>query len=77
MVQYVQVHQLDEFASRDCGKLRVEVTIRDSMEPAPSEEATNRLINIITIDRIDTKSLALQLQRHLGLAVRPSSGDAL
>ena len=52
MVQDVHVHQLDEFASRDCGRVRVEVVIRVSMGPAASDEATIRFINIVTIDRI-------------------------
>jgi len=77
MVQDVQVHQLDEFASRDCGKVRVEVMIRDSMGPAASEDATDRCINIITINLIGAKSLALRLHRPPGLADRPSTGELL
>ena len=75
MVQGVQVHQLDEFASRDCGKVRVEVTIRDSIGPAAREDATNRCINIITVNRTNAKAFALQLQRPGGLANRPPTGE--
>ena len=61
MVQDVHVHQLDEFASRDCGKERVKVVIRDSMGPAANEEATKRCINTVKIDRIGFRFLALRL----------------
>ncbi len=69
MVQDVQVHQLDEFASRDCGNVRVEVTIRDSMGPAAKDEVASSITSVITvsftaIDRIGTLPLALRLHRH-------------
>ena len=76
-MQYVHVHQLDEFASRDCGKAKVEVMIRDSIGPAASEEATKRLINTAKIDRIGIRFLALRLQRPANPAGRKSSGELL
>ena len=60
MVQNPQVHQLEEFASSACGRVRVEVTIRDSMGPAVREDATRRCINITTINLMGAKSLALR-----------------
>jgi hypothetical protein len=59
MLQYVQVHQLEEFASRDCGKARVEVVIRDSMGPAANNEATERCTNTVKMVRIAVRFLAL------------------
>ena len=77
MVQYVHVHQLYILASRDCGKVSVEVVIRDSMGPAAREEATKRFIKIIAIDRIGFKFLALRLQRPENPAGRKSSDESL
>jgi len=44
MLQFVQVQKLDEFASRDWGRVRVRTEIRDSIGPAITVDVTNRIV---------------------------------
>jgi hypothetical protein len=77
MLQDVQVHQLDVLASRDCGRVRVNVEILDSIGPAIVNEDTSRIAMIATVRfifliRIGTLSFTLRWPCHPRFTSRQS-----
>jgi hypothetical protein len=69
MIQLVQVQKLDELASRECGRVRIEAEILDSIGPAIVGEVTNTVdriaaVRCIVLKRMRTLPFALRVQRH-------------